>query len=109
MAAFMGRMQRHRGEATHLGSRASGIVSDVKSWEIRVSVQGSLDSATGEERIDIVARDIASGAKLEIGLVSKVEGRLVFEPAPSIDFSPGGEWHQWASSLEAKNDSQGVA
>ena len=108
MAAFMGRVQGHRGEASRLGSHASGITSDVKSWETGVSVHGGLD-AEGEERFEIVARDIASGAKLEIGLVSKVEGRLVFEPAPSIDFSPGGEWHQWASSLEAKNDSRGVA
>lgn len=103
MAAFMGRVQGHRGEATRLGSPASGITSDVKSWETGVSVHGGLD-AEGEERFEIVARDIASGAKLEIGCVRKVEGRLVFEPAGEIDFSEGGAWHRWATSLEAKDE-----
>ena len=103
MAAFMGRVQGHRGEATRLGSRASGITADAKSWEIGVSVQGGLDSE-GEERFEIVARDIASRAELEIGCVRKVEGRLVFEPAGELDFSPGGDWHRWASSLEEKGE-----
>lgn len=90
MAAFMGRVQGHRGEATRLGSRASGITADARSWEIGVRVQGRLD-AEGEERFEIVARDIPSGAELEIGCVRKVEGRIVFEHAGGIDFSPGGD------------------
>lgn len=103
MAAFMGRVQGHRGEATRLGSPASGITADAKSWEIGVSVHGGLD-AEGQERFEIVARDIASGVELEIGCVRKVEGRIVFEHTGGLDFSPGGDWHRWASSLEARDE-----
>ncbi len=39
MAAFKRRVQGHRGEANRLGSRDSGITSDVKSRETEVCVQ----------------------------------------------------------------------
>ena len=84
MAAFMGRVEGHRGE----------------SREIEGRVHAGLEPLRDEERLDLVTDGIASGANLEIGYVRKVGRRRALEPCGNFDLR-GGDWHPSATPLDA--------
>ena len=102
MAAFNGRVQGHRGEANRLGSRDPGITSDVKSRETEFCVQAG-STAQGEERFEILARDIASGTKPEISRVRRWTVGSFSSPSDSIS-RRAATWHQWATSLGSTDE-----
>lgn len=60
MAHFRGTIQGHRGLASRLGSKASGLSANLASWQGAVSVE--LYSAQGTDYVRIELRQHVNGA-----------------------------------------------
>jgi hypothetical protein len=81
MARFIGEVEGQRGEASRLGSAASGISAHVRGWNVGVRVEGR--DSDGADSFDIFATggSNARHAPKLIGTVEVVNGCPTFIPA----------------------------
>jgi hypothetical protein len=81
VARFLAAIQGHRGEATRLGTPASGIRAQAQGWNVGVKVYGEPGESSGDI-FTLYATGGSSGYTSElIGRVYLEDGQLTFEPS----------------------------
>lgn len=65
MAQFRAIIRGQRGEASRLGSKKGGIIATVNGWNNGVTVVGTHDEKTGEDRFVVSVNGGSNGASPE--------------------------------------------
>ncbi len=80
MSQFYASIRGNRGEATRMGSRASGISGHIRGWDVGVRVSGW--DRFGDDVFDIYTTGGSNGdLSAYVGTVTLVDGVPTFEPA----------------------------
>ena len=67
MAQFFGSIEGQRGEATRLGNKSSGLVTEACSWQDKIVVRLTHNEATGKDEFTIdMEPHQGSGDRVEI-------------------------------------------
>lgn len=83
MAQFRATIQGQRGEASRLGSKASGISAYVNGWNSGVKVIGR--HTDGQDVFDVYATSGSGyGPSKFLGTVNVVDGQSVFNPDEGV-------------------------
>lgn len=64
MAQFRATIKGQRGEASRLGSKKSGIYSNLNAWNIGLRVYLTHNETTGKDEIDVTLTGGSNGARL---------------------------------------------
>lgn len=94
MAQFIGRIKGQRGEATRLGTKASGVTVEANGWNIGVKAGAFHISSHGANGLDVVEVYLTGGsndacAKRSLGFWRRTADG--FEPCTSIGTTIGEE------------------
>jgi len=60
MAQFIGSVKGHRGEASRLGGKESGIRTSAQGWNVGIDVRGSVNDK-GEDQFDVYLTSGSNG------------------------------------------------
>jgi hypothetical protein len=79
MARFWGSIQGNRGEATRLGTPASGLEVRANGWDQGVKIFASVDATTGEDIHQIIQTGGSSGGGKEREIARIKGGKLYID------------------------------
>lgn len=66
MAQFYASIKGSRGEATRMGSKASGITAHVRGWDVGVKVRVFVDERTGLDCVLVTRTSGSNGSDREV-------------------------------------------
>ena len=74
MAQFYASIEGNRGEATRMGTKASGIKGHIRGWRVGVRAECYHDAKTGKDEIFVYSTAGSNGGKRDEQIAPLIEG-----------------------------------